>query len=348
MRESFDKVSEQFASKAGEIDQKIIQFKAQVKTVEGTYLESLKVAVDRGKVLEDEVFDSLKEKISLNRDTLKKEFDAGLAMINSTVSSKLSEFGSSYSEITDRSKKELEQISKELHDSDSAVRDRIAAVESRVHEYEDDINYKFTKLEDISRDLDSLESNLRVSMEQTTTKIEADFRNYEKQQDQTQQECKQKISDEMKELYEGLNNLEVELNGLKNRAYENVAKGLKVFEDDFFSDLKNKNVVMEEKLIEWQGSIDKKLEDFARSGDEKRFEIEKEYSEKLREKLEELQERVFSNQSKFESQVADFQIRVEERMSQSNSSMLTTEESIKKELFDIQESAKASFSREFV
>jgi DNA repair exonuclease SbcCD ATPase subunit len=348
MRDSFDNISEHFASTAGEADQKIIQFKAQVKTVEGAYLESLEAAVDRGKALEDEVFDSLKEKISLDRDTLKKEFDASLVIINNSVSSKLSEFGSSYSEITDKTRKELEQISTELHDSDSAVRDRITSVESRVHEYEDSINYKFTRLEDIGSDLDSLEKNLRISMEQTTSGIEADFLNYETQQDKTQQEYQEKISGEMKELYDGLNNLDVELNGLKNRAYENVAKGLKIFEDDFFSDLKNKNAAMEEKIIEWQGSIDKNLEELARTGDEKRFEIEKEYSENLREKLEDVQERVFSNQSKFESQVSDFQTRVEERMSQSSSSMITTEESIKKELLDIQESAKASFSREFV
>lgn len=348
MSESFDKVAEQFTSKSGEIDQKIIQFKAQVKTVEGAYSESLKVASERGKALEDEVFDSLKEKISLDRDSLEEEFNASLTTINSTVSSKLTEFESTYSEITDKSKKELEQISKELHDSDSSVRDRIESLESRVHEHEDNLNYKFNKLEDISGDLDSLESNLRVSMKQITDRIETDFLSYEKHQDQIQQDYKQKISDEMKELYEGLNNLEIELNGLKTRAYENVSKGLKVFEDDFFSDLKNKNVVMGEKFIEWQGSIDKNLEDLARSGDEKRSGIENEYSEKLRVKLEDLQEKVFSNQLKFENQVAGFQTRIEDRMNQSDSSMLATEESVKKELLGIQESSKSSFSREFV
>ncbi|MCK5200611.1 MAG: hypothetical protein KAR21_19785, partial [Spirochaetales bacterium] len=348
MQDSFEKVVEHSASATGEIDLKISKFKDKVKAIEGTYIESLKVAAGRGEALEDEVFDSLKKKISVDTDTLKKEFDKSLTVIDNSVSSRLSEFGSSYSVITDNTRKELEQISKDLHDSDSAVRDRIASVESRVHEYEDSINYKFTRLEDIGSDLDSLEKNLRISMDQTTSGIEADFHNYEIQQDKTQQKYQEKISGEMKELYDGLNNLEVELNGLKNRAYENVAKGLKVFEDDFFSDLKNRNVVMEEKIIEWQGNIDKNLEELARAGDEKRLEIEKGYSEKLREKLEELQERVFSNQLKFESQVADFQTRVEERMGQSNSSIVTTEETIKKELLDIRESTKASFSREFI
>ncbi len=348
MKESLEKVSGHFVSVVGEMDQKTEQFREQAKSIEATYKESLEVAVDRGKALEDEVFDSLKKKISLDTDTLKSEFDESLTMINSNVTTKLSEFSNIYSEITDKSRKEIKQISKELYDSDSTVRERISGVESRVQEYEDNINYKFTRLEDISSDLDSLESNLRVSMEQVTTRIEADFRNYETQQDQTQQEYRQKISGEVKELYTDLNSLEVDLNGLKKRAYENVAKGLKVFEDDFFSDLKNKNVVMEEKVIEWQGSIEKNLEDLARSGDEKRSEIEKEYSDKLRGKLEELQERVFSNQLKFESQVANFQTRIEDRMSQSDSSILATEESIKKELLDIQESAKASFSREFI
>ncbi len=348
MKISYDRISERITAVSEEMDQMIDQFRGQIRTVEAGYTESLSTAAEKGKALEDEAFDSVKKKISLNADKLRKEFDQSLIEINSSVSTKLAEFGSNYAEVTEKSRKDLEQISKELSNSDSAVRDRIADVESRVYEYENDLNYRFTKLEDISGDLDSLEKNLRISMEQTTTRIESDFRNYEKQQDQTQQEYKQKISDEMKELNDGLNNLEVELNGLKNRAYENVAKGLKVFEDDFFSDLKNRNVAMEEKLIEWQGSIDKNFEDLAQSGDEKRFEIEKEYSEKLREKLEELQKRVFSNQLKFESQVADFQTRIEDRMSQSDSSTLATEESIKKELLNIQESAKASFSREFV
>ena len=348
MKRSFDKTSEYIASAMDETDQKVVQFKNKIKEIEVVYTKSLNNAADRGMALEDEAFESVKQKISSDLEGFKIEYDKSLAAVNSTVSGKLSGFGTVYEEVSAKNKEALEKLSKDLESSDKTVRDRISNVESRVHDYEDSINYKFTKLEAISADLNSLEGNLRISMEQTAHNIEADFLDYTKQQDQTQLAYRQKLSDEMKELDGGLNSLELELNGLKTRAYENVAKGLKVFEDDFFSDLKNKNVVMEEKIIEWQGAIDKNLEELARSGEDNRQQIEKDYSDKLKDKLEELQERVFANQAKFESQVSDFQSRVEERMNHSDSAVDSIEESIKKNLVEIEERANASFLREFV
>jgi len=348
MKRSFDKTSEYIASAMDETDQKVVQFKNKIKEIEVVYTKSLNNAADRGMALEDEAFESVKQKISSDLEGFKIEYDKSLAAVNSTVSGKLSGFGTVYEEVLEKNKEALKKLSKDLESSDKTVRDRISNVESRVHDYEDTINYKFTKLEAISADLNSLEGNLRISMEQTANNIEADFLDYTKQQDQTQLAYRQKLSDEMKELDGGLNSLELELNGLKTRAYENVAKGLKVFEDDFFSDLKNKNVVMEEKIIEWQGAIDKNLEELARSGEDNRQQIEKDYSDKLKDKLEELQERVFANQVKFESQVSDFQSRVEERMNHSDSAVDSIEDSIKKNLVEIEERANASFLREFV
>lgn len=296
----------------------------------------------------NKTLNGIRQKITSDIENLKTDYEQNLSKTDSSISAKMSDFGTAYVEISDKNKEALEKLSEELLSSDKSVRDRVSVVESRVHEFEDTISYKFTKIESISSDLDSLDKNLRISMEQTVNNIETDFLDYAKQQDQAQIDYKQKISEEMNELDSSLNSLELELNGLKTRAYENVAKGLKVFEDDFFSNLKNRNVEMEEKLIEWQGSIDKNLEDLGRSGEENRLIIEKSYSEKLKDRFEELQERVFANQVKFESQVSDFQLRIEDRMSHSDSSMDSIEESIKKNLSEIEERANISFSREFV
>ncbi len=348
MKKSFERISEYFVSTTNEAEEKVTLFKDQIKNVEAAYMKSLKSAAVKGRTLEDEAFDSLRQKITSDVENLKNEYEQSLSEMNNSVSSKMSDFGASYVEISDNNKEALEKLSEELIISDKSVRDRISGVESRVHDFEDTINYKFTKIESISSDLDSLDKNLRITMEQTVINIETDFLDYAKQQDQSQTDYKQKISEEMEELDNSLNSLELELNGLKTRAYENVSQGLKVFEDDFFSNLKNRNVEMEEKFIEWQGSADKNLEELGRSGEEIRLGIEKEYGEKLKDRLEELQERVFANQVKFESQVSDFQLRIEDRMSHSDSSLESIEASIKKNLSEIEERANNSFSREFV
>ncbi len=348
MQAALDKISEKYVSINDNMKQDIIQFKDQIKVVESSYSDSLKAAADRGKLLEDEVFAAVKQKIDTDILKVTEGYDKSLNKISILVDDKLSNFKNTYTEIADKNKKELEKISMELTTSDNSIRARIEGVESRVNEYEDSISYKFGKLEDVSGDIDALEKNLRISMDQSIANIEAGFITYTKQQDQVQKDYKQKLSEEMKELDEGLNALELELNGLKNRAYENVAKGLKVFEDDFFSDLKNKNVEMEEKIIEWQVGIDKTLEGLALSEENNRIEVEKNYSQALQEKLAELQEKNFSNQLKFENQVGDFQSRIEERMAHTDILVESIEEAIKKNLIDIKESAQASFSREFV
>ncbi len=348
MEAVLDKISKKIIIINDNMEKDIIQFKDHVKEVESSYSDSLKAAADRGKNLEDEVFASVKHKIDTDIIAVTDGYNKSLTEVSNLVSDKLSKFDTTFSEMSDKNNKKLEKMSMEVISSDNSIRDRIEGVESRVNEYEDSINYKFVKLEEISGDLDSLEKNLRISMDQSIASIKDEFINYTKQQNKEQQDYKQKLSTEMEDLDEGLNALELELNGLKNRAYENVAKGLKVFEDDFFSDLKNKNVVMEEKIIEWQGDIDKTLQELALSGESKRVEVEKNYNAALREKLEELQERIFSNQLKFENQVTNFQNRIEDRMAHTDKSVESIEVEIKNNLSEIKESAKASFSREFV
>ncbi|MCK5672941.1 MAG: hypothetical protein KAH95_06180, partial [Spirochaetales bacterium] len=228
LKKTFERSSDHFMSIINEAEEKVSQFKDQIRIVEAAYTKSLGTAVERGKTLEDEAFDSIRQKITSDVENLKTEYEQSLGEMNNSVSAKISDFGTAYVEISDKNKEILEKLSKEIISSDKSVRDRVSGVESRVHEYEDSINYKFTKIESISSDMDSLDKNLRISMEQTEKNIKADFLGYAKQQDQIQIDYRQKISEEMKELDNGLNSLELELNGLKTRAYENVAKGLKV------------------------------------------------------------------------------------------------------------------------
>lgn len=343
----FNKVSSGISEKSDLLSSMLGEFTRKVEVIEDNYKKALEEAALRGISLEDEAFDSLKADINSRTATVKDEISGRLNAVKNTLYEDFQKFQGEFNGYFRETREKFKSNSSRLQEFEQNLDTKFSEMEKRIAEYEEEVTYRFGRVEEIGNDIDSLETNLRAAMDRTVLRIEDDFGEYEKNLEQQREEYKQKLISEMEEINSGLNNLENDLNDLKTRAYENVSEKLKIFEDDFFSDLQSRSTSMEERLIEWQKNVDKALENLSVENVHEREKIEKKYNDEIRQKFEDFQARIFSQHDKFEEKVSDFQSSIEERLKESDTSIVTASEEIKKEILDVKESSTAFFTREF-
>ncbi|MBN1799149.1 MAG: hypothetical protein JW822_11260 [Spirochaetales bacterium] len=267
---------------------KIDDFKEQYAQIEKMYHEQLEKAAVRGETFNDEVFAALKDSIDKRAKSQAKEVLDYFNRIGSDLDIKKKEISEMFGVLRadanvwhvelDKQMKDLErQISERLkglegeitHTMNEYLTDAkgtqeqaaeemdefVKTVEQRLDEYGEELKYKFQKLEDANVDIEALEKSLRAYMSSITDKIKTDFSNFTKLLENEREAQKAKAEEELQLINTEIENIESEVNGLKAKAYENVSEKLKILEDDFFTDLKERSETIQNRLESFQEEV---------------------------------------------------------------------------------------------
>jgi chromosome segregation ATPase len=223
----------------------------------------------------------------------------------------------------------------------------IGDLDTRLQDYEKNINYRFSRIEEVSQEVDNLENTLRVTMDRITARLREDFSNFGKDLHEKRLSDKALMEKAMEDLKDAMGELERGLAELKTRAYDNVSEKLKIFEDEFFHDLHSRDQAMQSKFSEWQSKLDSSLDNLARDEQEERTRLEQQYSEDLKGRLGEFQGRVNLQIDKFEGQVGEFQRTISGRMGDSEKILSSFQENIRQDIEEAKSNSKASIREEF-
>ncbi len=271
--------------------------------------------------------------------------------LSSTVDDKEKSFQDSLEEIEKRNNSladsVMERFAANVTDFEERMNSRLVEVESRVAEYESDVSYRFTKMEEANVDVEDLERNLRELMEKIKAKVQGDFDLFTSQLADRRAEERKRAEAELASVHQAVEELERGLTELTSKAYENVSAKLQVFEDDFFADLRSREENLNARLAEWQVGMKERLAEMGSEGVRMRDQLEREYGEELTAKLAEQQNRVLKSYQAFEERALSFEDAIKKRMDLSDGSTRSFEESIRQELVEAREAAQALFRREF-
>ena len=179
----------------------------------------------------------------------------------------------------------------------------IADFEKRLDEYGSEIEAKFAKLESVNVDIGALEAALRGSMAQAEERVENDFAAFGAALKDRNAQFEAGFGADTAKLRASMGAVETELDALKSRAYENVSEKLKVFEDDFFADLKARSEAIDSRLVGWKADLDKSLETLAATSAAERTEAEKASLEELKARMAETQAKVLEQLEKMRDRV---------------------------------------------
>lgn len=317
--EHLGEIREQLELLESDYQKRLLQLAEKGEKLETTALAKLRTHIegrtrDVAKELSDRL-DNHKRALVERFASVQGEVQTGLAEIDQrstkleesrvAVENRIASFGTELHKRIDTSAQEVE-------------RTVLGSVEQRLSEYENQIAYRFEKIEHVGKDVEELEDRLRESMDQVAGQVREEFEQFSREIVGSRQAERSKIDDSMSRVREQMADLETGLLDLKNQAYENVSEKLKGFEDEFLADLKDRQVGMEHRLAEWQTAFQQEADELAQQGHDDRTQIEQAYDEELQRRLNELSAETNAKFETFQEEIVAFQQAVQARVGSSN------------------------------
>jgi len=237
-----------------------------------------------------------------------------------------------------------EKITRQGEELETRVLQRL---ESRLQEQEKEFSYRVAKIEEVSQEIDNLENNLRTFMERTKVRLQEDFANFGKQLHAERLRDQEEAAKAMAEIRNAMAEMEKGLADLKTRAYENVSEKLKVFEDEFFQDLKTRDQQMQSKFMEWQSKVDGALDSLMAEEVNERRKIEERYTSELSSVLQDFQGRFLLQVETLNTTMEGFRKQTEFRIREFEKSLQEYRDELARGIEESKAASLTTFSEEF-
>ncbi len=346
--------------------EQITDLREQLDTMESDYHKRLLSLAERGEAMETEALSKLRERIDESAQQTSRELssrlDSNKRAFLEHVQSGLTEIKRAEEALIEHEKRitatreELDakvgsfrqELSARIDAAgEEAQRATLAGIEGRLADYESQMTYRIEQLGDVGHDIEQLEARLQDAMSQVKASVREEFAQFVAEFRESRDRQRGSFDSEMSELRDAMGALESGLTDLKNAAYENVAAKLQVFEDDFFSDLRERQVSMEQRLVDWQAAFQEEIETVAADGRSDRARIEEGYSEELKRRLESLQSNAYGTYEQIEESIVEFQRGIELRVSDSRELIASLERQIEEEIQQLSTDAKSGLRTRF-
>ncbi|MDC7225251.1 MAG: hypothetical protein PQJ61_00645 [Spirochaetales bacterium] len=293
----------------------------------------------------DNSFGEAQSEITVWRTTLKKDLDEGRTDVSERITAVEAGYNEQLSALKPKIEKMLEDIEAESRslvegtkgDVFRRVENMISNVnekESRLSEFEENLAYKLTRIEEITADIDLLENNLKQMVDKAVGEVNEGFESIRDDMSSRWQRSQDALQTDISSTRETMSELESELDSLKSRAYDSVSEQLKVFEDSFFDDLREKSGLMEKRLEEWKQSVDDKLESISEESASAREQLEQAFNEDLNVKIVNLTDKTSGEFNRYEQQVDDYQHVIQGRLESIDLSIENLKTGLEQELSD--------------
>ena len=334
-------------------DGSIVEFEKRFEQFSAELEASFSAATDRGSAHREEQKKKLEEFIEVTGteiDQLESQISSRVAELAATIGDREREFSDRLDAATGRGEDAAKSARAEIDGRIAGFRDdlqtRFASLESSVKEYEEGLAYRVDGLSGLHEQIDQLGVQLHAHMEQTGARIRDELGEVLDEAAAERDSEKRRGEEQLAQVRSSMETIDHELTDLKTRAYENVSEKLQVFEDDFFSDLKERGANLERRLQSWQEELSGRLDSVVDDQQRQRQELEERYNINLEERLSELMDSTTGRYKRFDSQVAGFENRISERITDAEESVERLERNVREELGALTENSSEQFEQQ--
>lgn len=341
---------------------------------------SISKAQQKANSFEDSSFKALKEQALERLEQYKKTVEEKIEVLHDATKQKLSEtqqlvktfqkeWQSEAHDFLETTRGEIKDLTLYVDDASAKLTESLSVTEKHVNNqadslrsqmntvqseleigldtYKKDIEYNLSQLTTHITDAERLEENLRKQMSETENRVLGEFSVYTREQQERLAEYEVKMAERTLVLSEEMLKLETNLQDLKEKAYDNVSKNLKVFEDDFFADLKKRGDAINFELVKWQETVENKLTSIAFEEEGKRKDIESKYELELQSRLSQIGDMSRESLIKLEEQIGQVESSLRNRIATSEESIASFIAQYKVEFETAQNTASKFFKSEF-
>ncbi|MDR0323217.1 MAG: hypothetical protein LBI12_02065, partial [Treponema sp.] len=246
-----------------------------LELVKKTLKEVLENAGKRADKLEDAALVKLREQAVERVNNVKASFEEKIKAVQEnlkteqgTISEKLKEINTSQKNIQQEWTNELDKINstieKQMESWKLLCRDTeqniIAENEKRLEEYNKIQTEAVRQLNSLADDSGHLEKELRQSMQDAISRVKGDFSSFEKETGASMQTAASTFNAQAETFRQELEDMDKQLDGIRQQAYDNVSEKLTAFENDFTSELGKRTSEFGRQISNWQAGLQEKIE----------------------------------------------------------------------------------------
>ncbi|HAP43108.1 MAG: hypothetical protein A2087_12300 [Spirochaetes bacterium GWD1_61_31] len=222
----------------------------------------------------------------------------------------------------------------------------LAGFEQRADSLRALVEQGLERLEASRLDINQLEKGLRGSMAGVEKRVEADFSLFAQDVVGRHEAFEAKMAAEAGKLHHAMKALDEDLQTLKGNAYDNVSAQLKIFEDEFFADLKKRREDADQKLQTWRSSLDEHLTNALHGADSERAEAERAWLDEARQRAAAIQQQVGDALDKLAGQVDRHRQSITERVSEADTALVQLKDAVRTDLEEARDAANALLKAE--
>ncbi len=263
--------------------------------------------------------EKLKAETALRLDGLAQE-QSRFERVETELSASLSDIGDRVSRSDEEQKARISALetqwkgafAKKASEVEQSMFDRF---DEELSQITDTLQGRLERVEALGSDIDNLEAALRETIRLTGDRMNDSLTALGQELHSNRQQDLETARSEMERIHGELSELDQTVSQLKSAAYDNVSEKLKVFEDDFFKDLRVRSADMNSRLESWKASIDEELGRMSEDANQSRNDLELEYRKDLERSLESHRNRTNSvlkeQQDTLQGSVRDLTVRTD-------------------------------------
>ena len=249
-------------------------FQEQITTIEQMYSTAMDTASDKASKLEEAAFEKMKKQAVERAIKFKDQIEEKYTDLHEKAKEQVQNTQQLVKNFQTEWKTESASMLDTLNNMENASNEGIRTLEQKTEEladkalssiniqldsYKNEIQQKFVQLDGATKDIERIEAELRLLMDDAEKRVSSDFEVYAASQNDRYAQQEKDFDAKQDIISSRMSSLEGELTELKSKAYENVSEKLKIFEDDFFKDLAERNNNINIALAEWQSKISEEL-----------------------------------------------------------------------------------------
>jgi chromosome segregation ATPase len=254
--------------------------------------------------------------------------------------------------------KRMEELSKNANEMVSSQEEMLHKVaeemkykaleinEAKLEEYRRAQDVEFRRLEALGDEARGLDAELRRNMQEVVGRFQEDFSKFARDSEDIRKTETDKFSAVAANFKKELSVLQKEFADIKTEAYENVSGKLKDFEDEFSADLNRRSTEINQRLFEWQDTLQVRLSKVGEEAEAGRRELERTHLEEMRKNLSAIDARLVSELEHLKTQTGAFEEGIRGQMNMADESVSSFKSQLDQSLEEARLEAIASIRME--
>lgn len=197
--------------------------------------------------------DDIKESVSNKINSTVDKIDHELSL----VQNKQSEFNESYLELTSKISIGDEEIKEQILEHNTRLKDELFdSVSTSLESFREKFNLKLESFSDFESDINRAKEDLLDKLEQKHSDINENYNQFHQLISEKMAEDKSKLLEFIDDFSAQKESIENKINEIKEISYNNISEKLNLFEDEYFSKLKEKEDFIELETDRWKSKLE--------------------------------------------------------------------------------------------